>query len=71
MEPSSPASDAGLRKGDFIISVDGVKINEVKEFSDILMKADESSSLMIEVYRASKVQEPNFSVVVHPVKRNN
>ena len=71
VEPSSPASDAGLRKGDFIISVDGVKINEVKEFSDILMKADESSSLMIEVYRASKVQEPNFSVVVHPVKRNN
>lgn len=71
VEPSSPASDAGLRKGDFIISVNGVKINEVKEFSDILMQADESSALEIEVYRESKTQEPYFTVVVHPVKRNN
>ena len=71
VEPSSPASDAGLRKGDFIISVNGVKINEVKEFSDILMKTEEGSSLEIEVYRESKTQEPYFSVVVNPVKRNN
>lgn len=71
VEPSSPASDAGLRKGDFIISVNGTMISEVKEFSDILMDSDESSSLMIEVYRVSKTQDPKFTVVVHPVKRNN
>ena len=70
VEPSSPASDAGLRKGDFIISVDGVKINEVEEFSDILMKATENSSLEIEIYRTSKAQEPEFTVTVKPVKRN-
>ena len=71
VEPSSPASDSGLRKGDFIISVNGTLISEVKEFSDILMDSDESSSLTIEVYRVSKTQDPKFTVVVHPVKRNN
>ena len=71
VEPSSPASDAGLRKGDFIMSVNGVSINGVNEFSDILMQATEDTNLTIEIYRVSKTAEPRFSVTVKPVKRNN
>ena len=71
MEPSSPASDAGLRKGDFITAINGRKINEVSEFSEILMDATENSELVIEGYRVSKSASPEFTVTVKPEKRNN
>ena len=69
--PSSPAADAGIRKGDFIISVNGQEISNVDVFSDILMQAVENSEMNIELYRASKSTDPKFSVIVRPVNRNN
>lgn len=71
VEPSSPASDAGLRKGDFITAINGRKINEVSEFSEILMDATENSELVIVGYRVSKSASPEFTVTVKPEKRNN
>ena len=71
VEASSPASDAGIRKGDFITAVNGIKISDVGEFSDLLMGSDENSELAIQIFRVSKASEPNFSITVKPIKRNN
>ena len=69
--PSSPAADAGIRNGDFIISVNGQEISDVDVFSDILIRAVENNEMNIELYRASKSTDPKFSVIVRPVNRNN
>ncbi|MBR4341819.1 MAG: PDZ domain-containing protein [Lachnospiraceae bacterium] len=71
VEPSSPASDAGIRRGDFIISVNGQQIDDVDAFSDILMQAAENSVMEIELYRSSKSADQRFSVSVRPVNRNS
>ena len=71
VEPSSPASDAGIRKGDFILSLNGIPINDVSLFTNILMQAEENGSLEIELYRASKSADQKFKVTVKPIKKHN
>ena len=69
VEPSSPASDAGIRKGDFIIGVDGNRIDSVESFAEILMAAGEGKIMNIDVYRTSKSTDQMFTVQVKTVKR--
>jgi serine protease Do len=71
VEPSSPSSDAGIRKGDFILSVDGVKVESAVDFAQILQQAGENNECNIEIYRISKTSEPRFTVTVKPVKKNS
>ena len=71
VEPSSPAADAGIRRGDFIVSVDGKEIGDVDDFSEILLQASENSIMNIELYRSSKSADQRFFVTVIPVNRNN
>ena len=71
VEASSPASDAGIRKGDIITEVNDVKINTVEEFTDLLMAASENTSIKIDLYRSSKSTDNKISVMVRPVNRNN
>ena len=71
VEPSSPASDAGIRKGDFIISMNDIPIVDVGLFTNILMQSDENSTLEIELYRASKSADQRFKVSVKPIKKHN
>lgn len=71
VEASSPASDAGIRKGDIITEVNDVKINTVEEFTDLLMAASENTSIKINLYRSSKSTDNKISVMVRPVNRNN
>ena len=71
VEASSPASDAGLRKGDFILSVNDVKVGSAEEFAEILVQTGEDNECNFEVYRVSKTSEPRFTVTVKPVKKNS
>jgi len=71
VEPSSPASDAGIRKGDFITAINGGAIRNVSDFTDFLMQISENSSITVELYRASKSADQKFVVSVRPINRNN
>ena len=70
VDPSSPASDAGIRKGDFIISVDDNPIDSVKAFSELIMESSIDKPLNIEIYRASKTTDQLFTVTVKLTKRD-
>ena len=71
VEASSPASDAGIRKGDIITAINDVKINDVKEYTDFLMSATETTSIKVDLYRSSKASDNNITVTVRPINRNN
>lgn len=71
VEASSPASDAGIRKGDIITAINDVKISDVKEYTDFLMNATENSSIKVDLYRSSKASDNNITVTVRPINRNN
>ena len=71
VEASSPASDAGIRKGDIITAINDVKINDVTEYTDFLMNATENSSIKVDLYRSSKASDNNITVTVRPINRNN
>ena len=53
----SPAEDAGLKKGDVILSIAGKKIASVAEFRYELYKHQVGESLEIEYYRNKKVKK--------------
>ena len=71
VEASSPASDAGIRKGDFIIAVNDIRISTVKEYTDFLMTAAENTPIKVDLYRSSKASDNMLSVTVRPINRNN
>ena len=71
VEASSPASDAGIRKGDFIIAVNDIRISTVKEYTDFLMTAAENTPIKVDLYRSSKASDNMMSVTVRPINRNN
>ena len=70
IEMSSPASDAGIRKGDFILAVAGKEVRSVEEYSEILSKVTENSPIQVTVYRSSKSTDKKFEVNLIPVIRN-
>ncbi len=60
---SSPALKAGLRTGDFIYKVSGIKIQSIGDLNEIVNKS-KGQTLSFEVGRG----EENFSVNIQPVK---
>lgn len=71
VEASSPASDAGIRKGDIITAINDVKISDVKEYTDFLMNATENTSINVDLYRSTKASDNHITVTVRPINRNN
>ena len=53
----SPASDAGLEKGDIILSLGGVKIKSIAEFRYQLYKHKVGEEVEVEYYRGKKVKK--------------
>ncbi len=53
----SPASKAGLKKGDIILSLGGEKITSVAEFRYILYKQEASEKVSIEFLRNNKIKK--------------
>ena len=54
---NSPASDAGLKKGDVIASVDNVKVKSSAHFRYLLYKYDVGDTITVKCYRDSKFKE--------------
>lgn len=55
-----PAARAGLREGDVILALDNVEVSGVKQFQDLVQKADKSKSLSVLVRRGEWV---NYFVI--------
>ena len=56
-----PADKAGLKAGDEIIQIDGVKISDFKEDTTSLLKGAANSSITIEFLRQGKKQKTNLT----------
>ena len=51
----SPAKDAGIKKGDVVVSFDGTKITGAPDIIEILWKKDPGDVVDVEVYRDKKI----------------
>jgi Do/DeqQ family serine protease len=58
----SPASQSGIRPGDIILSIDGNKIRNASDISQIVLASKPNSKLEVEVSRGD--QEIIFSVII-------
>lgn len=63
----SPARDAGMHKGEFIISVDGLNVNSFEDLSKFLEIYDSSENITIKTlentYQLSPMREDNKTVL--------
>jgi len=62
VEAAAPAAQAGLRDGDLIVNVDGVRVQSMRETIDAVQKHSDGSSIHIDVKRGSET----VSVAVTP-----
>ena len=51
----SPAKEAGIKKGDVVVSFDGTKITGAPDIIEILWKKDPGDVVEVEVYRNKKI----------------
>lgn len=61
---SSPAANAGLRKGDVITEMDGTPINSVKEMMSYLIGGSDRALITTKYYRGSLRDEPINTVTI-------
>lgn len=54
VEPGSPASNAGLQRGDIILKVDGQPIHQAAELESLLQGRKKSAQVKVEVFRKGK-----------------
>ncbi|MBP5331924.1 MAG: serine protease [Lachnospiraceae bacterium] len=60
----SPASLAGIKKGDVIEIVNEESIKTVSQFYEYLLTQEDGAELTVDIYRASRVDEPRSSETV-------
>lgn len=49
----TPAKEAGIRKGDILLSIDGIKIGDMKDLSDALTQYEEGDEITIKLLKRS------------------
>ena len=59
----SPAADAGLQKGDIVLSLGGVKLKSIAEFRYQLYKHKVGEKVEIEYYRKGKIKKVKVKLV--------
>ncbi len=67
--PNTPAEEAGLKKGDVILSVNDINATEVeleKLVQDI--RGEEGTSVTLTIYREAEEEEMEFEIVRRPVE---
>lgn len=57
VEEDSPASDAGIKKGDIIVELDGKIINNTEQLSQTLAEIKEGSTVKIKVFRTKDTDD--------------
>ena len=50
---NTPAKEAGIRKGDILLSIDGIKIGDMKDLSDALTQYEEGDEITIKLLKRS------------------
>ena len=55
---SSPASEAGVKKGDVIVAIDGEKISNVSEFYEYIFGLEEGTGISLNIYHSGMRDEP-------------
>lgn len=66
---SSPADAAGIRKGDVIISVDGIGVNSIEDFMNNVVDVDSSDGAEIAVRRGGQISSPELTLLLIPRSR--
>lgn len=64
--PNSPASRAGLRKYDVILSIDGIKVADGDQVNELVRKKDISEKITLEVLRDGKHHSINIQLAEKP-----
>jgi serine protease Do len=62
----SPADEAGLQRGDIVVSIDGYKIKDYGELSRQAAKAKSGSKVVLEVIRDGQRQEIEVKIGTYP-----
>jgi len=55
---ASPAGKAGIKKGDVILKIGGDSITGVSQFYEMLLKTDTGTRVEVQIYRASRPDDP-------------
>ena len=61
VDPSSPASQAGLRPGDVVVEVDGERVRSARQFSRLIQESPEGRSVALSVMREGQRQTINVT----------
>jgi membrane-associated protease RseP (regulator of RpoE activity) len=62
LEPGGPAEEAGIKKGDIIIHVEGEKVNNAEEFQKSLSQHEPSDAIRMEIFRKGETITYTLSV---------
>ena len=62
VEDKKPASNAGLKKGDVIIEIDGEKVEDSSKFRYILYKHSVGDKIKVKYYRGDKIEETTITL---------
>ncbi len=60
--PDSPAEKAGLKPDDLIVYIDGLPVNDIHAFGEILARYHPNMQMKIEVQRGRKLQTVNLTL---------
>jgi serine protease Do len=66
VEEGTPASKAGLRHGDIILSVDGVKVKQTRDLIGYVSAKSPSSSVTLDVWRDGKIIKKDVKLSERP-----
>jgi len=66
VRPESPAAEAGLREGDFIVSVNGVSVANSNELRNTVADLEVGKVVPLELYRDGKKQTVNVKIGSQP-----
>lgn len=61
---SSPAFEAGIKKGDVLVAVDGNELTGVKDFYEYLLACEPESESVINLFRSGRREEPEETLTV-------